>query len=145
MGIWFGQVGSCGRIQSNLSSKHLGTTLQWDISICIVQLCCWPKRSGLSVNAGLSGLHHTERRCWCSPFKAAALGAHTGLVWSSSLTAKKKNSIQSQHTHKYTDSPPDAARNTLPFRLVNFSTKQTFLHPSAKRPSSSTARLFIDL
>lgn len=89
----------------------------------------------------------TQRDAAGAPHSRLQRWEHTlaRLVWSSSLTAKKKNSIQSQHTHKYTDSPPDAARNILPFRLVSFSTKQTFLHPSAKRPSSSIARLFIDL
>lgn len=88
--------------------------------------------SALSGNAGLSGLHLTVSGCWCFPFRAAALGAHTGLVGSSNLRAKRRTAFT---LHKHTESPPTAARNTqrntFPSELVNPGTERTFLHPSA--------------
>lgn len=138
MGIWFGQVGSWGPVQSNLGSKHLGATLQLDISICIVQHSCWPKLLCLICQHKLVRSAPVASGCWCFPFRPATLGAHTVLVGSSNLRAERKNSNGSIPLSQHTQRTPKFPSNCQLLQisgffseLVNLCTKLTFLHTLA--------------
>lgn len=101
--------------------------------------------SALSVNTGLSGLHLAVSGCWCFPFKAAALGAHLGLVGSSNFRAKGRtasaplyHSMHKKHTHSLPTAARNTQRNMFPFKLVNPSAKRTFQHPVTLQHSTQT-------
>lgn len=70
----------------NITVQAYSWTLAFVFCASVVDRRC----SALSVSTRLSGLHLAVSGCRCCLFRAAALGANTGLVGRSNLRATKK-------------------------------------------------------